>query len=298
MSEFIDNNKIVEQLEKKLKGKEAELDELYGVLNRLNSYVANLIQDAEAGVRAAITLHRKLATRKLPKLSDVNFSSKYIISNTELSSYYEFFELPDASGGGVLVCDSKGYGISALMMSVVISLLETAAAKSPRTFVETLRADIKEHIKKDEGKTLNTNGKTASIFYMVFERGEMNLRYCSVGMPGFLVVRGNEVTHLGENNADIINVQDAEEKNIKLTPGDRIIIPNRGITFSQNAFGDKFGIERLKNCLMNSSHIPIADVVSNIGYELDNFTQNQRSRLCGDMVVVGMELARKMLYVV
>lgn len=298
MTDYIDDKRIIEQLEKRLKEKEAELDELYGVLNRLNSYVANLIEDTEAGVRAAMSLHRKLSTRKLPKLNDVNFSSRYIISNTELSSYYDFFELPKASGAGILVCDSKGFGVSAMMMSIVISLLDTAAAKSPKTFVDTVCSDIRDHIKKDLMKSMSLNGKAASILYMVFERGQMDLKYCSIGMPGFLVVRGPEIMHLGDDTSDVIKTASVEEKSIKLAPGDRVIIPNRGVVHSQGRDGGKFGIERLKNSLVNSAHIPIADVVNNIGFELDNFTESNRARLCGDMVLIGMELARKMLYVV
>lgn len=298
MTEYIDNKRIVEQLEKRLKEKEAELNELYGVLNRLNSYVTNLIEDTETGVRAAMSLHRKLSTRKLPKLADVIFASRYIISNTELSSYYDFFELPKGLGAGVVVCDSKGFGMSAMMMSIVISLLETAAAKSPKTFVETVCNDMKEHIKKDNGSTFTAKDKSASVFYMVFERGAMNLRYCSIGMPGFMVVRGPEVMHLGEDVNDVMNTTNVEEKSIKLNPGDRIIIPNRGIMCAQDQNNQKFGLEKIKNGLINSEHIPIADVVNNIGFELDNFIEGKRSRLCGDMTLIGIELARKMLYVV
>jgi len=291
MTEYIDNKRIVEQLEKRLKEKEAELDELYGVLGRLNSYVANLIQDTEAGVRAAMSLHRKLSTRKFPKLSDASFASRYIISNTDLSSYYDFFELPKDSGAGILVCDSKGFGISAVIMSIVMSLLETSAAKSPKTFVQTVRDDVKKHVK-------DNNQGTASMLYMVFERSQMNLRYCSMGFPGILIVRGPEVMHLTGATSDLMSVTDIEEKSIKLAPGDKIIIANRGIIFSQDSNGDKLGIERIKNCLTGAAHVPIADVINNIGFELDNFTEGNRSRLCGDMVIAGMELARKMLYVV
>ena len=50
--------------------------------------------------------------------------------------------------------------------------------------------------------------------------------------------------------------------------------------------------------LTNSEHLAIADVVNNVGFELDSFIEGKRTRLPGDLVLTGLELERKMLYVV
>jgi serine phosphatase RsbU (regulator of sigma subunit) len=289
--------KIVEELSKKLKDKETELNSLYTVLGRLNSYVGRLIEDTEVGIRAAMSLNRKLATKKLPNVPDIRFSSRYLIATTDHSSYFDFFELPE-TGAGIVLCDSNGYGLSAVLMSIIMSLLETPYIKSPRQFTETVATDIKQHVASGKNP-YNFKGKTAAILYMTIDRRDMSLNYCSIGMPGFMVIRGTSRIHLdGSASANLLNLTDIQEKKFKLMPGDRIIIPNNGITTAQNQDSKKFGLDGLEMALDNAEHLPIADVINNIAYELDTFIDGKRSRLSGDTAVLAIELERKMFYVV
>ncbi len=289
--------KLIEELTKKLKEKEDELNSLYEILGRLNSYVSRLIEDTEVGIRAAMSLNRKLATKKLASVPDIKFSSRYLIATTDHSSYYDFFELPEI-GAGIVLCDSNGYGLSAVLMSIIMSLLETPYVKSPRQFTETVAGDIKQHVASGQNP-YNFKGKTASILYMMINRSDMMLTYCSIGMPGLMIIRNGERIKLdGAANANLLTLTDIQDKKFKLMPGDRIIIPNNGIITAVDASNNMFGIEGLEKSLSNAEHIPIADVINNIGYELDTFTEGKRSRLSGDTAVLAVELERKMFYVV
>lgn len=289
--------KVVEELSKKLKDKEAELDSLYTVLGRLNSYVGRLIEDTEVGIRAAMSLNRKLATKKLPNVPDIRFSSRYLIATTDHSSYFDFFELPE-TGAGIVLCDSNGYGLSAVLMSIIMSLLDTPYIKSPRQFTETVATDIKQHVASGKNP-YNFKGKTAAILYMNIDRRDMSLNYCSIGMPGFMVIRGEGRILLdGSATSNLLNLTEIQEKKFKLMPGDRIIIPNNGIITAQNKDNSKFGLDGLETSLVNAEHLPIADVINNIAYELDTFIDGKRSRLSGDTAVLAVELERKMFYVV
>jgi serine phosphatase RsbU (regulator of sigma subunit) len=289
--------KVVKDLSKKLKDKEAELDNLYTILGRLNSYVGRLIDDTEVGIRAAMSLNRKLATKKLPNVPDIRFSSRYLIATTDHSSYFDFFELPE-TGAGIVLCDSNGYGLSAVLMSIIMSLLDTPYIKSPRQFTETVATDIKQHVTSGKNP-YNFKGKTAAILYMNIDRRDMSLNYCSIGMPGFMVIRGSERIYLdGSAYSNLLNLTEIQEKKFKLMPGDRIIIPNNGIITAQNKDNNKFGLESLESALVNAEHLPIADVINNIAYELDTFIEGKRSRLSGDTAVLAVELERKIFYVV
>ncbi len=289
--------KVVEELSKKLKDKEAELDSLYTILGRLNSYVGRLIEDTEVGIRAAMSLNRKLATKKLPNVPDIRFSSRYLIATTDHSSYFDFFELPEA-GAGIVLCDSNGYGLSAVLMSIIMSLLDTPYVKSPRQFTETVATDIKQHVAGGKNP-YNFKGKTAAILYMNIDRRDMSLNYCSIGMPGFVVIRGGERLHLdGSASSNLLNLTEIQDKKLKLMPGDRIIIPNNGLINAQSKDNQSFGLDGLEKSLTNAEHLPIADVINNIAYELDTFTDGKRSRLSGDTAVLAVELERKMFYVV
>jgi len=289
--------KIIEELSKKLKEKELEVNSLYDVLGRLNSYVNRLIEDTEVGIRAAMSLNRKLATKKLPNIPDIKFSSRYLIATTDHSSYYDFFELQDV-GAGIVLCDSSGYGLSAVLMSIIMSLIETPYVKSPKAFTETVATDIRKHV-TNKKNPYNFQGKTASLLYMAINKNDLTLSYCSVGMPGFMIIRGSErIMMEGAKSSNLLNLVDFQEKKVKLMPGDRIIIPNNGIVSAQNKETKSFGFEGLSTALEGAEHLPIADVINNIGFELDTFIEGKRAHLTGDTAVLAVELERKKFYVV
>ncbi|MEI6093238.1 MAG: SpoIIE family protein phosphatase [bacterium] len=302
MDLYKDKDKLVELLEKKLQEKEAELSDLYSLLERLNSYVNNLIGDTEAGIRSAMSLHRKFATKKLPNINDITFASRYLISTSEINSYFDFFALPDEDGAGLVVCDASGYGVSAMLMSIVMSLIETPTIKSTKTFMETAFKDINQYLEKDNGLTFNPKGKSAAMIYLTIQKKGLLLKYSSVGMPGIIISRGKAREHIANIEGNLIGNESSKpfeilEGTYKLQPGDRIIIPNNSLINSLDARDSKFGIDGLMRGLNNSEHLPIADVINNIGFELDSFIESNRSRLPGDVALAGIELERKMLYV-
>jgi len=73
---------------------------------------------------------------------------------------------------------------------------------------------------------------------------------------------------------------------------------NNGVINSQNNRGQGFEAQGVEKGLSNAEHIAIADIISNIGFELDVFTGSDRANLNGDLAMLGLELERKMLYVV
>jgi serine phosphatase RsbU (regulator of sigma subunit) len=300
---YKDKDKLIEVLEKKLLEKEAELSNLYTILERLNSYVNNLINDTEEGIRSAMSVHRKFATRKIQNVENMNFASRYIISTSNINSYYDFFALPEAGGAGLVVCDASGYGVSAMLMSIVMSLIETPYVKSPKAFVETAFTDIKKYLEKDNGLTFNPKGKSAAIAYLSIQKKGLVLKYCSVGMPGIVVVRGTDRKILEPAVGNLIQTDGAttleiNESEFKLKPGDRIIVPNNSLVDAVDANGNKFTMDGLVRGLVNAEHLAIADVINNVGFELDTFIESKRSRLPGDLAFAGVEIERKMLYVV
>ncbi|MCX6113405.1 MAG: SpoIIE family protein phosphatase [Proteobacteria bacterium] len=300
---YKDKDKLIDVLEKKLKEKESELSELYSLLERLNSYVKNLIENTETGIRSAMCLHRKFATKKIPNVNDITFSSRYIISTSEINSYFDFFALPDDEGAGLVICDANGYGVSAMLMSIVVSLIETPYIKSAKIFMETALKDVNQYLEKDNGLTFNPKGKSAAMVYLMIQKKGLLLKYCSVGMPGIIVARGVDRKILGNVNGNLIQHNgikslEIQEGTFKLHPGDRIIVPNNSLVNAVNDSGDKFTMDGLIRGLTNSEHLAIADVVNNVGFELDSFIGSKRTRLPGDLVLTGIELERKMLYVV
>ena len=285
-------NKRIEELEKKLEEKEVELRKLYSIVESLNSCLGGIIKDTEAGIRAATSLYRKLASKKLPKVKGLTFASKYMISKEALNSYFDLFQLPQEKGAGIIVCDAKGYGVSAVVMSIASSLAEGKESLCCESFFESLDKEIKNCTSFPKG---TDSASAVSLMYILIDKTSLQMDLCSVGMPGLLVARGEELICLGDGGASLA---DPKRTSFRLNPGDRIVIPNNGLILSENQDGTKFGLDGVKKSLINAQHLPISDIISNVAFELGLFTDGKRSRLKGDVTVLGIELERKLFYVV
>lgn len=281
----------IKELELKIKEKDAELEKLYSVVGSLNSCLSGIIQDTEAGIRAATSLYRKFASKKLPKMKGFTFASKYMISKESLNSYFDLFQLPQDKGAGIIVCDAKGYGTSAVVMSIASSLAESDESLSCETFFETLDKELNNCA--NFPKTMDSNA--VSLMYILIDKSSLEMELCSVGMPGMLIARNDELLSFGQGGT---SMSKPKRESLRLIPGDRIIIVNNGLVLSENSEGRKFGLESVKKALSNAQHLPISDLVSGIGFELDLFTDGKRSRLKGDITVLGIEVERKLFYVV
>ena len=292
MSSENQQNQRIQELEKKLKEKDAELNKLYSIVDSLNSCLGGIIKDTETGIRAATSLYRKLASKKLPKVKGLIFASKYMISKETLNSYFDLFQLPNEKGAGIIVCDAKGYGVSAVVMSIASSLAESKESLCCESFFESLDKELKNCTTFPKGAESNS---AVSLMYILIDKTTLQMDICSVGMPGALIARNDELLCIGQGGESIAA---PNKTSFRLSPGDRIIIPNNGLILSENSDGTKFGLDGVKKALFNAQHLPVSDLVSNVSFELDLFTDGKRSRLKGDVTILGIELERKLFYVV
>ncbi len=290
----IQDQQRIQELERKLDEKEKELEKLYGVVDSLNSCIGGIIKETESGIRAATSLYRKLASKKLPKVKGFTFASKYLISKDDLNGYFDIFEIPEHEGAGVIMCDARGYGTSAVVMSFASSLVDSKTTEGCTDFFHSLNQELDNCSSiKDTGKDM---ASLIKMNYLLIDKSSLEMELCSAGMPEVLVVRGEDL--ISTNNSEQASLIAPQRTSMRLLPGDRLVMVNNGFVDSEDENGTKFGIERLKKCLHNAQHLPISDVVSNIAFELNAFTDDKRNRLKGDISILGIEVERKMFYVV
>ncbi len=290
----IQDQQRIQELEKKLEEKQKELEKLYGVVDSLNSCIGGIIKETESGIRAATSLYRKLASKKLPKVKGFTFASKYSISKDDLNGYFDIFETPQHEGAGVIMCDARGYGTSAVVMSFASSLVDSKTTENCMSFFHSLNQELDNCSSiKDTGKDM---ASLIKMNYLLIDKSSLEMELCSAGMPELLIARGDDI--ISTNNSDQSSLIAPQRTSMRLLPGDRLVMVNNGFIDSEDENGVKFGIERLKKCLRNAQHLPISDIISNIAFELNTFTDDKRNRLKGDISILGIEVERKMFYVV
>jgi len=287
----LDKDLLLDRLRRELLEKELEINKAYETIERVNLFIENLIQDTELGIKATMNLHRRLFSKKLPNFTDITFSSKYIVSSSESSSYYDFINIKEGESFGVIVSDTHGYGLSALIMGAITSLIDRVFNVDSKGILSFLMKDIEELVlSKQTDKDLKDD---IALFMLNFSRSDLSIEFSGKDMPGVFILRNNAIHYLKpEYNDDFISTE------FKLYPADKIIIFNNGLINSINKEGKKFSIEVLEALLSNLKSLPIGDIVHNIGYEVNKHSSNKRSLLGGDIVILGMELEKKILYVV
>jgi serine phosphatase RsbU (regulator of sigma subunit) len=110
----------------------------------------------------------------------------------------------------------------------------------------------------------NLDGKFATLILARLNR-EGNLEYMNCGHVAPILVKGNgETVRLEDASVPVGLMPDAvyTSSQLRLQPGDRIVLFSDGITEAQNAKGEFYGDERLQAAA--TSHSPVENLLQSV----------------------------------
>jgi serine phosphatase RsbU (regulator of sigma subunit) len=255
-------DKIIKELEKKLILKDQEINNLYNLINKLNSSITNLLSRTNQSIANANLINRRFSIKKLPNIKDIKFTSKFIMSQKDNSSYFEFFE---AGKFAFVLVDSEGYQKASSTITKINEMIESKEFSSSKEIV---------------GKLLSEN--TAITALMISKKG-LVMDLSSHYMPDVLILRD-----------EIIHVSNTE---FKLLPGDKVLIFNN-FFFKVENNNIKISYDKVLEIINKHKKLPVSDIVTEITFYLESFTNNKRELLYGDIAIIGVELEKKMMYVI
>jgi ligand-binding sensor domain-containing protein/serine phosphatase RsbU (regulator of sigma subunit) len=228
------------------------------------------------------------------------------VARTE-PNYFVFFQPKDVVSGdfywadelsngtfAMVNADSTGHGVPGAIMSILnISSIEKAIDKGltkPADIFNDTRKTIIERLKKDGSKEGGKDGMDASI--ICYDFNTLKMTYCAAQNP-IWIIRDGEVIQIkpekmpvGKHDKDHIPFVGGE---FQLQKGDQIYTITDGF---QDQFGGpkgkKFMVKRLRQFVLDNSHLPMAEQHQKLKETFENWKQNLEQ--VDDVCVIGVKI--------
>lgn len=208
----------------------------------------------------AAEIQRQLLPKSLPRIDGYEFAGWSRPARHVGGDYYD---VRQGSDGGVhlVLGDVSGKGMpAALLVSTLHSALRLLLGARP--FDADLVASLNRHVAE-----ASTSNRFITLAAARLDPAAATLRYVNAGHnPPLIVRRGGAVEELppGGMPLGIFGAARYEAAEVELGTGDLLCIFSDGITECESPAAEEFGSERLAELLLDSSDLPLSDILRRI----------------------------------
>ena len=208
-------------------------------------------KEMEREMNIARDIQQRILPTKVPTSRCFQLAGRSIPSKHVGGDYYDFFITDDTGTKlGLITADVSGKGIpAALVVSQARSILKIYAQQGvpPSEALGHLNEFLLEDF---DGAMYIT------LVYCLFDFEEMTVTYANAGheWPMLISPGVEELTFLNKSSkpCGLFGGETFLENQVKLKPGDRFIFPTDGLVDAESQSGDKFGLERLQELVLES----------------------------------------------
>jgi len=201
-------------------------------------------------------IQMNLLPRQIPCVPHLSLQGMMTPAKEIGGDYYDFIGLPNKEELAIVIGDVSGKGVAAgLLMSMVKATIHAFSQEGASPKQILLRTNVFLH--------QNIGGqKFMTLLYLKWQSQSRTIHYSSAGHEHILLYRTQtqEVQAIQSGGFMLGMVPDIgkflEEKQIQLNPQDKILLYTDGVTEAENASGDRFGLERLKESFQRHSQKP------------------------------------------
>lgn len=283
--------KRIAQLEREVKDREADVSRFRDELIKANRRLEQMIESFNQELKVAHAIQRTMVPTEFPNIPGFEFSTKFLPSSKSGGDYFDLFEHQDKFRFGVVLSSSSAYGMSALLLSVLLKMtgkLEARKGAEPHLVVQNIAQEMMEEIEPD--------AKT-DLFYALIDRRSFEMRFLRLGNVLAIVQPSgsHEFQILDSSGGPLAKDFKApkESKKILLNPRDRVILFTRGILETVNAKGETFGLENVTRALMSGPKRGVHEMRNHLLYEVQRFAQGQE--LPRDLTILILEVKEKVI---
>jgi sigma-B regulation protein RsbU (phosphoserine phosphatase) len=256
---------------------------------RLEREVRHHRDRLERELEAAGEMQRRLLPAALPDASALAFAAHYRASLHAGGDYYDVLDL-GAGRTGVLVVDVSGHGArAAVIMAMVRTLVHVWWAEAGRPGELLWR--LNRHFDDFWG-----TGMFATAVCAVFEPARRRVRISVAGHPPPLRARDGCAKTLecaGSIPLFLQDLAEVGESEHDLLAGDRLVFYSDGITESEDATGEMYGLERLSAAVAASAGVSPPAIVEHVVGDLTAFAGAGEPEDDRTLVVTAIEHVRR-----
>jgi sigma-B regulation protein RsbU (phosphoserine phosphatase) len=265
----------------------------------LNAANARLTETAERTARelsAAAKVQKTFLPEADPRVAGARFSWVFQPCTELAGDSLNVVQLDERSVA-LYVLDVSGHGVAASLLAVTVTRWLSASASGDSLVLESQPDGTKRVLEPREVATrlsqnfsIDVTDQFTTLFYAVYNTETREFKYISAGHPGAIrIAQGAAPMVLDGTGMPIGIGEKYDQQSVRLNPGDRVFLYTDGVIEAMDSRKDHFGIERLTLSLRDSVSEPLAESISRLKTEVDQW--QGAAGLRDDITILGMECA-------
>jgi sigma-B regulation protein RsbU (phosphoserine phosphatase) len=269
-----------------------QLADLTSSFNTMTQNLGRLIVVAKEKERleSELAIAREVQDQLFPK--DTPFSKalelKGVCNAARMVSgdYYDFMPISEHALA-FAIGDVAGKGISAaLLMATIQSTMRTQLSTKNGTGPAHLSTAAMVANLNRQLFANTAPEKYATFYFAIYDEAGDSLTYTNAGHLAPILLRGSEI-HTLESTGTVVGafaMARYQEKTVRLNQGDLLVAYTDGIVEPENAYGEMFGEDRLKDLLVKYAKADSSEIITRTMEAVNQWTGS--SELQDDMTML------------
>nr|WP_279287017.1 response regulator [Heliobacterium chlorum] len=225
-------------------------------------------------LRMARHVQQHLLPAEFPNMNKLAFEVTYRPTIEIGGDFYDFIPISHDQIG-IFLSDVSGHGVSAAMLTMVISTMMrsiTQEAHEPGLVLDQLNRQFGKMV---EGEL---TGTFVTAFSVVINQSTGRIQYANAGHPSPLLLRGDgdAVEKLDTEGfpLGLFDTAQYESREIDIKPGDKLVLYTDGIYDVVDEQKEIFGLSRFVALVEELRHLPAKEMAKEIIARISAFAQN------------------------
>ena len=236
-----------------------------------NKYLIELERKKQE-LKIASDIQRSFLPETTPQIEGIELSASNVSALEVGGDFYDFIPITK-NKWGLLIADVSGKGIPAALFMALSRTMIHASTMGNSTVANAMEQANKLIFADTK------SGAFVTLFYGIIDSKQKTFRYVNAGHnpPILLKEAANEIVLLKARGIALGAIEDIklQEAEIKLTPGDEVILYTDGVTEAINGKNEQFSQERLIKVIKDNRNLSAQDLMEKIQNEVKLFVDNQ-----------------------